>query len=91
MEKEWRHTPGYKKSLKRARIFKEQKNRAAEYNNRNEKYTEEINSRINEAEEWISERGRWNGGNHYHKTKKKRNEDSLRDLWDNINTPTFEL
>ena len=54
-----------------------------------------INSRINEAEEWISdlednivevtttEQNKEKG--------MKRIEDSLRDLWDNIKVPTFKL
>ena len=43
-----------------------------------------INSRLNDSEEWISELEN-SRGKHYHWTeKRKRNEDSLRDLWDSI-------
>ena len=54
---------------------------------------EGINSRITEAEEWISElEDRMVKITATEQKKRmKRNEDSLRDLWDNINTPTFAL
>ena len=53
---------------------------------------EGINNSVTEAEEWIKWPGRQKGGNHCRKTeyrrksekKKKKNEDSLRDCWDNI-------
>ena len=50
---------------------------------------EGIHSRITEAEEWINDLEDRNVGNHCHRTEHekknmKRNEESLRDLWDNI-------
>ena len=46
---------------------------------------EEINSRITEAEEWISElEDRMMEITAEEQNKGKRTEDSLRDLWDNI-------
>ena len=54
---------------------------------------EGINSKINEAEKRISElEDRMVKITATEQKKRmKRNEDSLRDLWDNINTPTFAL
>ena len=75
------------------RKSKEQPNRVEEHNNWNEKYTiysaiEGINSRINYTEKWISEledRLVKITAMEQNKKKKrmKRNEDSLRDLWNN--------
>ena len=54
-----------------------------------------INSRISEAEEWISKLEDKMVGitrEEQNKVKRmKRTEDSLRDLWNNANAPTFEL
>ena len=54
-----------------------------------------INSRISEAEEQISEledKMVEITSEKQNKVKRmKRTEDSLRDLWDNTNAPTFEL
>ena len=56
---------------------------------------EGINSRVTDTEERISElkdrvmeiiEAEWNK-----EKRRKRKEDRLRDLWDNINAPTFEL
>ena len=56
---------------------------------------EGINSRVTDAEEWISElkdrvmeiiEAEWNK-----EKRRKRNEDSLRDLWDNIKCPNILL
>ena len=58
---------------------------------------EGINSRITEAEEWISELEWWKyGGNNCQGKEKrekrmKRIEDSLRDLWDNIKRTNIRL
>ena len=56
---------------------------------------EGINSRICEAEEWISELEDETleiTSEEQNKVKRiKRTENSLRDLWDNIKCPTFEL
>ena len=56
---------------------------------------EGINSRITEAEEWISElENRMVEITAVEKNKgkrMKRNEDSLRDLWTTLNAPTFAL
>ena len=49
---------------------------------------EGINSRITEAEEWISDLEdrmvEFTAAEQNKERRKKRNEDSLRDLWDNI-------
>ena len=49
---------------------------------------EGINSRITEAEEWISDledrKGEFTATEQNKEKRMKRNEDSLRDLWDNI-------
>ena len=60
------------------------KNKQTETNNT----LEGINSRITEAKKWISDLEQ-NGGSiccktEYRKKKVKRNEDGLRDLWDDI-------
>ena len=56
---------------------------------------EEINSRITEAEERISDLEdkivEITTAEQNKEKRMKRIEDSLRDLWDNINAPTFEL
>ena len=56
---------------------------------------EGINNRISEAEERISElKGKMVEitSEEQNKVKgRKRTEDSLRDLWDNVNAPTFKL
>ena len=53
-----------------------------------------INSRITEAEDWISEvEDRMVEINEAERKKEKRikrNEDNLRDLWDMLNAPTFK-
>ena len=59
-----------------------------EQTNRNEQYTRRNQSRITEAKKWISDLEQ-NGGSiccktEYRKKKVKRNEDGLRDLWDDI-------
>ena len=55
---------------------------------------EGTNSRMTEAEDSISEvDDRMAEINETERTKEKRikrNEDNLRDFWDNFNTPTFE-
>ena len=52
---------------------------------------EEINSRVNEAEKWISELKdkmvEITVMEKSEKERKKRNKDSLKDLWDNIKCP----
>ena len=55
---------------------------------------EEINSRINEAEEWISEledRVAETTVLEQNKEKMKRNKDSLRDLWDKITCTNIHI
>ena len=56
---------------------------------------EGVNSRITEAEEWINdlEDGmvEITAAEQNIKKRMKRNKDSLRDLWDNLNAPTFSL
>ena len=56
---------------------------------------EGINSRITEAKEWISDLEEKiveiTTAEQNKEKRMKRIEDTLRDLWDNINTPTFEL
>lgn len=54
------------------------------------KYTEGINTRLDDAEEWIQWSGRQGSRNHTDgkaKGKKRtlKNEDGLRDHWNNIN------
>ena len=56
---------------------------------------EGINSRISEAEEWIrvlEDKMMEVTSEEQNKVKRmKRTEASLKDIWDNIKTPTFEL
>ena len=57
---------------------------------------EEINSRITEAEEWINSdlENRMveiTATEQNIEKRMKRNKDNLRDLWDNLNAPTFSL
>ena len=59
----------------------------------NKNTLEEINSRITEAEERISEveyrMVEINGAERKKEKRIKRNEDNLRDLWDNVNCPNI--
>ena len=52
-------------------------------------------NRITEAEEWISDQEdrmvEITAAEQNKEKRMERNEDSLRDLWDNINAPTFTL
>ena len=52
-------------------------------------------NRITEAEEWISDQEdrmvEITAAEQNKEKRMERNEDSLRDLWDNINAPTFAL
>ena len=56
---------------------------------------QETKSRIIEAEEWISEQEdkmmEITEREQNKEKRMKRNRNSLRDLWDNLNTLTFEL
>ena len=78
--------------------LEEWKNKHTETNNTITKIKntlEGINTRISEAEEWISKMEDKMVGitsEEQNKVKRmKRTEDSLRDLWNNANAPTFEL
>ena len=78
--------------------LEEWKNKHTETNNTITKIKntlEGINTRISEAEEWISKMEDKMVGITYEEQNKvkrmKRTEDSLRDLWNNANAPTFEL
>ena len=59
------------------------------------KISRRINSSITESEEWISDledkRVEITTSEQSKEKRMKRIEDSLRDLWDNIKAPTFEL
>ena len=59
------------------------------------KISRRINSSITESEEWISDledkRVEITTSEQSKEKRMKRTEDSLRDLWDNIKAPTFEL
>ena len=68
------------------------KNKWTEMNNT----LEEINSRITEAEEWINSdlENRMveiTATEQNIEKRMKRNEDTVRDLWDNIKQPTFAV
>ena len=56
---------------------------------------ESINNRITEAEEWISDLEdrmvEFTAVEQNKEKRMKRNEDSLRDLWNKLNTTTFAL
>ena len=88
MEKEWRHRQRrYKKCLKKSKkIYRT--NRDEQYNNWNKNTPERINIRIHESQEWISELEdrmvEITAAEQNKEKRMKRNEDSLRDLWDNI-------
>ena len=78
--------------------LEEWKNKHTETNNTITKIKnalEGINSRISETEEWISElkdKMVEITSEEQNKVKRmKRTEESLRDLWNNANAPTFEL
>ena len=78
---------GEKNFNKNLRQYKKESVRTKEYNNWNKKNTlEGINSRLDDTEEWISNLEDKSSGNHPIRTAKRNflNEDSLRDLWDNI-------
>ena len=78
--------------------LEEWKNKQTEMNNTiTEMKTtlEGINSRINEAEEWISDLEdrtvEFTAAEQNKEKRMKRNEDSLRDLWTTLNATTFAL
>ena len=78
--------------------LEELKNKQTEMNNTiTEMKTtlEGVNSRKTEAEEWISDledrMEEFTGVEQNKEKKMKRNEDSLRDLWDNIKCTNFAL
>ena len=63
--------------------------------NKTKNSLEGINSRITEAEQWISDLEdkimEITTAEQNKEKRMKRIEDSLRDLWDRLNVPTFEL
>ena len=67
------------------------KNKQTEMNNT----LEGINCRITEAEEWINDLEdrvmEITATEQNTEKRMKRNKDSLRDFWDNLNAPTFSL
>ena len=71
--------------------LEELENKQTEMNNKQER----INSRITEAEEWINDLEdrmvEITATEQNTEKRMKRNKDSLRDLWDNLNAPTFSL
>ena len=71
--------------------LQELKNKQAEMNNT----LEGINSRITKAEEWINDLEdrmvEITATEQNIEKRMKRNEDSLRELWATLNTPTFTL
>ena len=78
--------------------LEELQNKQTEMNNtitENKNTLEGINSRITEAEEWISDLEdrmvEFTATEQNKEKRMKRNEDSLRHLWDNINAPIFTL
>ena len=78
--------------------LEELKNKQTEMNNtitEMKNTLEGINSRITVAEEWISDLEvkmvEFTAMEQNKEKRMKNNEDSLRDIWDNINTPIFTL
>ena len=71
--------------------LEELENKQTEMNNKQER----INSRITEAEEWINDLEdrmvEITATEQNTEKRMKRNKDSLRDLWDKLNAPTFSL
>ena len=71
--------------------LEELENKQTEMNNKQER----INSRITEAEEWINgledRMVEITATEQNTEKRMKRNKDSLRDLWDKLNAPTFSL
>ena len=71
--------------------LKELENKQTKINNT----LEGINSRITEAEEWINgledRMVEITATEQNIEKRMKRNKDNLRDLWDNLNAPTFSL
>ena len=78
--------------------LEEQKNKETEMNNtitEMKNTLEGINSRISEAEEWINDLEdkmvEFTAEEQNEEKKMKRNEDSLRDLWDNIKRNSIRI